>query len=296
MELLPPVQFSRDFVALSFGVVFHLFGADRVIAQQRERAADDHQHGDDEHALAQSGAVALALINDSRFGILREDVPLHGQAVKADHAVEFRHHEEDERVEHAVVVRMHADQVRIEHARVREHAHKMREDEEEEEESRHELHHPKRRVGMVKHLAVRTDVAELLPGRREAAKGAEHMDDDAKEDEAHKEDMEPKMLFAVDEIPTGKSDQIPEDVLAKLNRARERHVAEEEDPEDQAGDGLADIKPRRARAAAQVLEADAPNIVGCARGVSVLFRIKHVSPREEKVECALMRTGKKSFG
>ena len=136
--LLVPAEVSRHFVALSFLTGSDLFGADRVVLPHRERTADDHEESDNEHALAKTGTVALTLIHNVAFRILFEDVPLNSKAIEADHAVQFRNDQEDERVEQAVVVGVHADQVGVEASRIRQHADEVREDEKEEQEGRDE--------------------------------------------------------------------------------------------------------------------------------------------------------------
>ena len=50
---------------------------------------------------------------------------------------------------------------------------------------------------MVDKLDMRVQIVELLVGSREAAKCAEHMNDYAQEDEAHKEDVHPGVVCTV---------------------------------------------------------------------------------------------------
>ena len=172
-----PVGFSRNDITFCFGVLGNLVCADGVVRPHRDGTADDHQQGNDEHALAKTCAVrGGALVHDLAVGVLCEDVPLNGKAIEANHAVEFRAHEEDERVEETVVVGMDTDEVRVKAMRVREHRHQMREHEEEECEGRDQLNVPEGRVFMVDKLDVRVQIVELLVGSREAAKCAEHIE------------------------------------------------------------------------------------------------------------------------
>ena len=220
-------------------------------------------------------ARSLTLVDDVAFGVLREDVPLNGETVETDHAVEFRHDEEDERVEQTVVVGVHADEVRVEAARVREHAHEMREHQEEEEEGRNELNHPEGRVFVTEKAIVSLDVTALTVGGREATQGAQSVDHDANEDEADENDVHPEVFFTVDEGAARGFDEVREEVLAEVHGARERHVAEEEKTEDEAGNGLSDVAEGEVLAAAlRILEADAPDVFGRGRGVAVLDGIR----------------------
>ena len=223
----------------------------------------------------EAGAVALTLVHDVAFRILREDVPLNGKAIKADHAVKFRHDEEDERVEQAIVIGVHADQVRIKHARVREHADEVREHEKEKKEGRDQLNPPKGRVFMVNHADMRLDVTELMIGSREAAKCAEHVHNDAKENKANEQNMHPEVFFPVNECATRSHDEVHEEVFAELHGARKGHVAKEEDAEDEASNGLENVEKRSLAALTLgILKTDAPNVVGGGWNVRVLDGIR----------------------
>ncbi len=271
-----PVGFSRNDITFCFGVLGNLVCADGVVRPHRDGAADDHQQGNDEHALAKTRAVrGGTLVHDLAVGVLCEDVPLNGKAIEADHAVEFRAHEEDERVEETVVVGMDTDEVRVKAMRVREHRHQMREHEEEEREGRDQLNVPERRVFMVDKLDVRVQIVELLVGSREAAKCAEHMNDHAQEDEAHKEDVHPGVVSTVKPDAAGGGDQVGEEVLAEIHGAGKAHVAEKEDAEDQTGDGLCHVETGGALALTLgVLEADTPDIVCGRRRMRILDGIR----------------------
>lgn len=193
--------------------------------------ADDHQQGNDEHALAKTRAVrGSALVHDLAVGVLCEDVPLNGKAIETNHAVEFRAHEEDERIEETVVVGMDTDEVRVKAMRVREHRHQMREHEEEECEGRDQLNVPEGRVFMVDKLDVRVQIVELLVGSREAAKCAEHMNDHAQEDEATKRTCIQAWSAPSSQTPPEAGDQVGEEVLAEIHGAGKAHVAEKKMP------------------------------------------------------------------
>ena len=173
------------------------------------------------------------------------------------------------------MIGVHADQVGIKHARVREHADEVREHEKEKKEGRDQLNPPKGRVFMVNHADMRLDVTELMIGSREAAKCAEHVHNDAKENKADEHDMHPEMLFTVNEGAARGHDEVHEQVLAELYGARKGHVAEKKDAENQTSNGLKHIEQRSLAALAlSVLEADAPDIVGGGRNVRVLDGIR----------------------
>lgn len=194
--------------------------------------------------------------------------------------MEFRDDEEHERVDHAHVMGVDADQVHVKAMRVAEHGDEVREHEDEEEEGRDELNHPERRVFMTEHLVVSLDVTELMVGRREAAKGAEGVDHDAERDEADEDDVQPSLFFSEHEHAAGGVDQVGEEVLADLHGGREGHVAEQEDAEDDARDGLGDVgESRGRRLTLGVLEAGAPDVFSRGRGVGVLdgIRGRHLS-------------------
>lgn len=272
--VVPGSTFSWH-VALGFLSSLNLFCADGIVLPSGKGAADDHEESNEEHCLAEACTVALTLIDDVGFWVLREDVPLDGEAIEANHAVEFGNNEEDDRVDHAVVIGVNADEVRIEAARVRKHAHQVWEHKEEEQECSNELNEPESGVFMLDELVVSLDVSELAIGGREAAKSAEGMDDDERKDESNKYDVHPEMFFAVDECAAGGGDQVVEEVLSELNRARECHVAEEEETEEKAGDGLCDVSICNVAAAALgVLEADAPNVFSSRWGLGVLDGIR----------------------
>lgn len=242
----------------------------------RDGAANDHEESDDEHDLAEARAIGVgALVHDLRLGVLREDVPLNGEAVETDHAVDFRADEEEERVEVAVMSGVDTNQVGVEAVRIDEHAHQVREHEEEQAESRDELEPPEGRVFVVNELDVRADALELLVGRREATKSAEHVDDDAQEDEAHEEDVHPGVIGAVEPHAAGGGDEVRKEVLAKVHGTREAHVAEEEETEDEAGNRLTHVEAGGPLALTlSVLEANAPNVVRSGRRMGVLDGIR----------------------
>lgn len=273
--MVVPAGAFGELITLRFSVVGDLLSTDRVVGPHRDGAADDHKESNDQHALAKTGAVAAgALVHDLRFGVLREDVPLNSKTIEADHAVQFRADEEDERVEEAVVIGVDADEVGVKAVRIDEHAHQVREHEEEEAEGRDELNPPEGRVFVMNELDVRADVMELLVGGREATQRAEHVNDHAEEDEANEDDVHPGMVGAVEPDAAGGGDQVGEEVLAEVHGTREGHVAEKEDAEDEAGDGLRHVKAGSALALALgILEAHAPDIVRSGRRMGIFFFI-----------------------
>ena len=189
--------------------------------------------------------------------------------------MQFGHHKEDERINHAVVIGVHADEIRIKAPRVREHTDEMREHQKEQKECRDELNHPKRRIFMTKHTIVRTDVSALTIRGGKAAESTESVNHDAKEDEADENDMQPKVLVTVNKSTAREGDQVPKHVLPELDRTREGHVAEKEDAQNKAGDGLCHIGVGREFALTLgVLEAHTPYILCGSGGVRVLDGIR----------------------
>ena len=59
--------------------------ARRVERPSRQRPADNHRESDDDHALTQTVATAL------------DHIPLNGETIQTNHAVQFRHDQENQR-------------------------------------------------------------------------------------------------------------------------------------------------------------------------------------------------------
>lgn len=96
--------------------------------------------------------------------------------------------------------------------------------------------------------------------------------------------MHPKVFFTIQEGTTRGSDQVGEQVFAKVDGACEGHMAEEEETEDKTRDRLTNIqKSGRAALTLSIFKASAPNIFVSGRGVAVFDRIRgrHIQqPRE----------------
>ena len=100
------------------------------------------------------------------------------------------------------------------------------------------------------------------------------MNDHAEEDEADEDDVHPGMVGAVEPDAAGGGDQVGEEVLAEVHGTREGHVAEEEDAEDEAGDGLRHGEAGSALALALgILEAHAPDIVRSGRRMGIFLSV-----------------------
>ena len=200
-----------------------------------------------------------------------DDVPLHSQTIQTDHAVQFGGNQEDERPDQAVVIGVNGREVGIDFGRSREHAHDVREHHAGEDDGGHELDEPQGGIGVVHNLHVSADVTELLVGSREATQSAQSVDDDAKRDDAHEQEVQPDLFMTEDRGAAGNLNQVPEEVLAHLNRAREGHVAEQEDAEDGAGDGLSHVNVGRPLAGTLgILEGHAGDDFGAGGGMTVL--------------------------
>ena len=194
--------------------------------------------------------------------------------------MKFGDDEEHEGVEHAHVIGMNTDEVHVKAMRVREHGHQVREHEDEEKESRRELNEPKGRVFVTEHLVVSLDVTELTIGRREATKSAESVNNNEQRDEANEDHVEDRKVFTAEEHTTRGVDQVSKEVLADLHRARESHVAEEEDTEENTSHGLGNVSHSgRTALALGILKANTPNIFGGGRRVGILngIRGRHLS-------------------
>lgn len=253
-------------IAGSSLTVFNEFLTVGVVGPSRQGTASDHSQGDDDHGLAQTVSTTL------------DDVPLNGNAVQTDHAVQFRGNEEDQRPDHTHVIGVNGGQVGIDVVRAGQHAHNVREYGTGEDNSRDQLDQPQRGVGVVNELDVSTDVTVLLVRGRETTQSAQSVDDDAQGDEANENEVQPNLFFTENGRTAGNLDQVPEQVLADLNGAREGHVAEQEETEDGAGYGLSNVDVCGPLAGALgVLERNASDDFVTGRGVCEfdLFRSRH---------------------
>ena len=124
---------------------------------------------------------------------------------------------------------------------------------------------------MVQHRDMRIDVTALLVGSREATQSAQSVDDDAERDDADEQKVQPDLFMAEDRGTAGNLDQVPEEILADLDRAGECHVAEQEDAEDGTGDGLSHVNVCRPLAGTlSILEGHAGDDFGAGGGMTVL--------------------------
>ena len=80
-------------------------------------------------------------------------------------------------------------------------------------------------------------------------------------------DVQPSLFFSEHEHAAGGVDQVGEEVLADLHGGREGHVAEQEDAEDDARDGLGDVGESRGRRLTLGVLEPAPQTFSVAVGV-----------------------------
>lgn len=185
--------------------------------------------------------------------VASQDVPLDSQTVQTDHAVQFRGAQEDERPEQTVVVGVNGGEVRADIRRVREHRGNVRENHASQDDSGHDLNNPQRGVAVSEELPLAVHVVEHAVARRETTQSHESVDDDQQRDGADQSDVHPSIFLTVDRVTTGESAQVPENVLTQLDRARESHVAEQEDTQQQASNGLSNVTDSRPLALANSL-------------------------------------------
>ena len=194
--------------------------------------------------------------------------------------MQFRCHQEDERPEHTVVVRVHRREVRTDSVRVEQHRRNVREHHERQDNSRNELDDPERRVAVSDELILALHVVEHAIARREATQSHQSVDDHEDRDSAHEHNVQPSMFFAVNRITARESDQVPENVLTQLDGARESHVAEQEQAQQQTRDGLSNVTVCVPLALTLgVSQLDTSNDFFARRGVGVLVLVGKIHLR-----------------
>lgn len=259
-ELLPPVV--GRFVLDDRFAGFDEFLTVGVVRPSREGTASDHSDDEAVHNLAQSCAVT------------GHNVPLNCQAIQTDHTVQFRSHQEDERPDHTVVVRVNGREVRTDCMRIEEHRNNVREDHERQDDSRDELDDPERRVAVSDEFVLALHVVEHAIARREATESHQSVDDHEERDEANEDNVHPSVFFTVENVTAGESDQVPEDILTQLDGARESHVAEQEQAQEQTRNGLSNVAVCVPLALTlSVCQFNTSDNFAARRGVGVLFLI-----------------------
>lgn len=266
--LLPPVVnrfvLNDRFAAFNKGLTV------AVVRPHRHGTAGDHQNDHAVHDLTEG------------FTVTSEDVPLDAQTIQTDHAVQFSGHQEDERPEQTIVIGVNGRKVRANGVRVEQHRGDVREDHTGQDHSGHDLNDPKRGVAVSDELVLALDVMEHTIARREATQSHQGVDDHQEGDGADQNDVHPSMFFAIDRIAAGESDQVPEHILAQLNRARESHVAEQEQAEQQARNGLGNVAVSRPSALALgIAQFHTSDDFFRRRGVGILFLIRGIHRHDE---------------
>lgn len=168
-------------------------------------------------------------------------IPLHAKTIQTNHTVQFCADQEDQCPAKTHVIGVDGRKVGIETFGITKHAHQVGEDESCQEDGCHNLDTPECGVCVMNHCDVATDVAQLLIGSREAAKSAQSMENHANENEANEDHMEPFLVGTENRRAAGNLNQIPEEILTKLNGACEGHMAEQEETKDKTCNGLCDI-------------------------------------------------------
>ena len=204
--------------------------------------------------------------------------------------MKFSDHQEDERVNHTNVIGVNADQIGIKAARVDVHGQYVGEHEEEQQSASGDLNNPQSSVFVLEKMPVSLNITELMIRSRETTQSAESVDRHCQGNEANEGNVHPKVFFTVQEGATRGSDQVSEQVFAKVDRARKGHMAEEEETEDKTRNRLTNIQESgRATLTLNILKASAPNVFVSSRGVAVFDRIRgrHIQqPREGALFCA----------
>ena len=266
--LLPPVVdrfvLNDRFAAFNEGLTV------AVVRPHRHGTASDHQNDHAVHDLTKGFAVAS------------ENVPLHGQTIQTDHAVQFGSHQEDKRPDQTVMVGVNRRKVGANGVRVEQHRGDVREDHARQDHSGHDLDDPKGGVAVSDELVLALDVVEHTIARRETTQGHQSVDDHQEGDSADQSDVHPSMFFTVKDIAAGEGNQVPEHILAQLDGARESHVAEQEQAEQQARHGLGDVAVGRPSALALgVAQFHTSDDFFRRRGVGIFFLIRGIHRHDE---------------
>ena len=215
--------------------------------------------------------------------------------------MQFRGHQEHERPEQTVVIGVQGGEVRADSFRIEDHRGHVREDHTGQDHSGHDLDNPERGVAVSDELVLALDVVEHTIARRETTQGHQSVDDHQEGDSADQSDVHPSMFFTVKDIAAGEGNQVPEHILAQLDGARESHVAEQEQAEQQARHGLGDVAVGRPSALALgVAQFHTSDDFFRRRGVGIFFLIRGIHRHDEiqpfiKKLCPKFKTRSKRF-
>ena len=196
--------------------------------------------------------------------------------------MQFRGHQEHERPEQTVVIGVQGGEVRADSFRIEDHRGHVREDHTGQDHSGHDLDNPERGVAVSDELVLALDVVEHTIARRETTQSHQSVDDHQEGDDADQNDVHPGVFFTVKEIAAGESAQVPEHILTQLDGARESHVAEKENTEQQASHGLSHVAVGRPSALTLgVAQLDTGDDFFRRRGVRVFFLIRGVHRHDD---------------
>ena len=180
------------------------------------------------------------------------------------------------------MIGVNGGEVRANGFRIENHRGDVREDHTGQDHSGHDLNNPKRGVAVSDELVLALDVVEHAIARRETTQSHQSVDDHQEGDGANQSDVHPSVFFAVEDIAAGESDQVPEHILTQLNGARESHVAEQEQAEQQARHGLGDVAVGRPSALALgIAQFHTGDDFFRRRGVGILFLIRGVHRHDD---------------
>ena len=133
------------------------------------------------------------------------------------------------------------------------HDEQMHRSEKEHREAGEDLPEPQRRVFVTHHPHVPTKRLVLAVIDRKLAHGKESMRDDQRDDQRHHDGDDPGIGDAEEKIAFEKSGDGPHRILAEQNRRHEEHVAPHEEHQEQSGDALPPVEPRRPAARAHAV-------------------------------------------
>ena len=191
--------------------------------------------------------------------------------------MQFRGAQEDERPDQTVMVGVNRRKVRANSMRVKQHRGHVRENHAGQDNSRHDLNNPQRGVAVSDELILALDVMEHAIARRETTQSHQSVDDHEQRDGADQNDVHPSIFFTVDGVTTGEGHQVPEHVLAQLDRRRESHMAEQEDAQQQTRDGLSHVTDCRPSALAlSITQFHTSNDFFAVGDIGILFLIRAI--------------------
>lgn len=217
---------------MSFGIKFGSFFTGVVEAHDREGTHGDHTDDEDICKLAEEAACGV-----------RRTAPLHAQTIQTDHAVKFSNDEEQEDNPQPGVINLETAAVRSDAARIHQHGEHVREDQSGEDNTGDELNPPHCCVSVTEQFVVAAHDAEGFVVVRELAESKNRVNNNQDEDHADEYGVHPEVIDTVNEVAAGQRNQRPKSVFAKKNGACEAHMAEKEETEDQAGNGLENVAP-----------------------------------------------------